>query len=228
MICDVNTQYTAEYIANVLLTKKIAKVSSITLIPHITNGEISNIAYIDIYSYCDTEAAYQFITKLKSDYFKFYHNDMDKDYNYWIIQKNHHNSGALCVGTYTTNFTLVNELDNISMDTNYDHEWQEFINERPIQGLGFDYYSVSEANHHVELLKQKLNSHESECDKRKIQEEIDHFNNELRIQYTVDNSYNVTLRSHQYDNNNFSEINTYPTYMMWRNEIISSFSDLYI
>jgi hypothetical protein len=225
MITNVNTQYTAEYIANALLKKTIAKVSSITLIPQITNGEISNIAYVDIDTYCDTEAAYEFISKLKSEFFKFCHDDTYKHYNLWIIQKNIHNSGGLCVGTYTTKFTHFNELDNISMDTNYDNEWQEFINERPIQGLGFDCYSVSEANEHLELLNQKLYTTASEYDILKIQEEIDHLENELRFQFSLENSYNVTLRPYQY-NNNFCEMNTFPTYAIWRNENIRSVSDL--
>jgi len=220
MICDVKPQYTSEYIANILLRKKIAKVSSITLMPQITNGEISNIAYIDIYSYCDTEAAYKFISKLKSEFFKFCHDDTDKDYNLWIVQKNHHNSGGLSVGTYTTNFAQVYQEDNVSIDTNYDIDWQEFINERPIQGLGFDCYSVNEAIQYLELLNEKLYTVSCEYDRIKIQEEIDHFDNELRIQYTLENSYNVTLRQNQYDNNSF------PREMIWRDEIVSSVSDL--
>lgn len=228
MICDIKPQYTAQYIANVLLRKKIAKVSSITLIPQIINEEITNIAYIDIYSYCDTEAAYSFISKLKSEFFKFCHDDTDKDYNLWIIQKNYHNSGGLCVGSYTYNFTQISDDDNVSMTTNYDKEWQDFITERPIQGLGFDYYSLDEANEHLELLYQKLYISSSHFDSLKIQEEIDHFINELRIQYTVENSSNITIRSYQYENNNFREMNSFPSEMIWRNEMVRSVSDLSI
>jgi len=225
MISNIEPQFTADYIANVLLRKKIAKVNSITLIPQIINGIITNIAYIDIYSYCDTEAAYKFITNLKSNYFKFCHNDTDKDYNLWIIQKNNHNSGGLCVGNYTTNFTQVNEEDNVSTETNYDKEWQDFINERPIQGLGFDYYTIDEANQYIKLLNQKLYTVSSDYERVKIQEEINHFDNELRIQYTIENSYNITIRPCQYSNNS-RKIQSYPREMIWRNEIVRSVSDL--
>lgn len=219
MVCDINTQYTAEYIADVLQRKKIAKVSSITLIPQIINGVISNIAYIDIYSYCDTEAAYNFISKLKSDFFKFSHDDTDKDYNLWIIQKNTHNSGGLCVGSYTTYFPKVTDDDNVSIASNYDKEWQDFIYERPIQGLGFNTYSVSEAIQYLELLNQNFYTVSSDYDRLKIQEEINHIDNELRIQYTLENSYNITIRPYQSDNINF------PEEMIWRNEIINSVTD---
>ncbi len=48
MISNINPEYTAMYIANVLKIREIAHVNSITLIPEIKNDEIFNIAYIDI------------------------------------------------------------------------------------------------------------------------------------------------------------------------------------
>ena len=102
MITEVKAHYTAEHIAFILLTKEICRVSSITLIPQIYNEEIYNIAYIDIYSYCDTEAAYEFIHHIKYGVFILHH-DNDPD-NVWTLQNNTHNSGGLKVGTYTTKF----------------------------------------------------------------------------------------------------------------------------
>jgi hypothetical protein len=106
MISDIKSQFTSEYIANVLWKRKISKVSSITLIPQIKNGEISYIAYIDIDSFCETEVAYDFFYHMSADNFVFCHNesDMENTDNFWIVEKNTHNSGNLHVGSYTTAF----------------------------------------------------------------------------------------------------------------------------
>lgn len=87
MISDIKSQFTSEYIANVLWKREIAKVSSITLIPQIKNGEISYIAYIDIDSFCETAAAYDFVYHMCDDSFTFCHNesDMKKTDNFWIV-----------------------------------------------------------------------------------------------------------------------------------------------
>jgi len=164
MISNIKPDYNAMYIANILKTREIAQVTSITLIPEIKNGEIVNIGYIDIDTYCDTEAAYEFIENMKSGFFILYH---DMEDNPWVVQKNTHNSGGLYVGTYTTNF--------------YYHE-----NEKQI---------------------------------------IDH-DTDLRIEYAVNNSHNVTLRPHQYLEKKFQESQTFPSEMLWRSEMYRSVSDL--
>jgi hypothetical protein len=106
MISDIMYRFTAQYIANVLWKREIAKVSSITLIPQIKNGEISHIAYIDIDSFCETKAAYDFVYNMSADCFAFCHDEsnLKNEDNFWILQKNTHNSGNLCVGPYTTAF----------------------------------------------------------------------------------------------------------------------------
>jgi hypothetical protein len=106
MILDIKPQFTAEYIANLLWKREIAKVSSITFIPQIKNGEISHIAYINIDSFCETEAAYDFVYNMSADHFIFCHDESDVNNpdNLWILEKNTHNSGNLYVGPYTTAF----------------------------------------------------------------------------------------------------------------------------
>lgn len=164
MISNIKPEYTPMYIANILKAREIAQVTSITLIPEIKNGEIFNIAYIDIDTYCDTEAAYDFIDNIKSGLFVLYHDIQDKP---WVFQKNTHNSGGLYVGTYTTNF--------------YYHE-----NENQIYDI----------------------------------------DTELRIQYAVNNSHNVTLRPHQYFDKQFQESQNFMKETLWRSEMSRSISDL--
>ena len=43
MIHNVKPEYTAKYIANIMLTNEIAKISSITLIPQMSNKDIYNV-----------------------------------------------------------------------------------------------------------------------------------------------------------------------------------------
>jgi hypothetical protein len=192
MICNIKPKYSSMYISDVLEKKEIAKVSSITLIPEIKNGEIFNIGYVDIDTYCDTEAAYEFIKNIKSGYAVFCHDDNAED-NIWIFQKNTHNSGGLCVGTYTTKF--------------YHHE-NERLHELQFPIDDIDNYLTDEVISHIDLLNEELNTPISQADRRQIQEEIDHFENEIRIQRAVNNSYNVTLRPHQYLDKNFQQIYT--------------------
>jgi len=229
MITDVNVKYTAKYIADVMLTREIAKVNSITLIPQMTNTYISNIAYIDIESYCDTEEAYNFITNLKSGSLAFYHIDNNTDNDVWIIQMNTHNSGGLCVGTFTTyfNYDEINtDHNNDSIESNFDEELEESVRQRPIQGIGMDRYSVDEALNHLHFLHEKFNACQCEFKKELIQEEIIHMNNELRIQYTMENSSNVTLRSHQNSKIKFQENQNLSELSMLRTNLFRSVSDL--
>jgi hypothetical protein len=204
MISEVKTHYTAEHIAFILLTKEICHVSSITLIPQIYNEEIYNIAYIDIHSYCDTEVAYEFIEHIKSGVFMLNH-DNDPD-NVWVFQNNIHNSGQLSVGSYTTNFYYD---DNENM--------QEL--HTPIQGIKIDNHLVNETSNYIILSPEKNNV-------QKNQEKFNTFENELRIQYTLNISNNVTLRGYQYERKSFQTNQTFPREIMWRNEMVRSVSDL--
>lgn len=231
MIHNVKPEYTAKYIASIMLTREIAKISSITLIPQMTNKDIYYVAYIDIDSYCDTEEAYNFIKNLKSSSFTFYHDNNKSDDDVWVFDINTHNSGGLCVGTYTTNIYYdENETNkdhnNGSTVSNCDEELEDLERLRPIQGIGIDRYSVDEALIHLHFLHEKFNACHCEFKKELIQEEIIHMNNELRIQYTMENSSNVTLRSYQNSKIKFQETQNLSELSMMRTNLFRSVSDL--
>jgi len=232
MIHNVKPEYTAKYIANIMLTSEIAKISSITLIPQMTNTNITNVAYIDIDTYCDTEEAYRFINKLKSGPLAFYHDNNKSHDDVWVFDINTHNSGGLCVGPYTTNIYYdENETNtdhnNDSTVSNCDEELEDLERQRPIQGIGFDRYSVDEALVHLHFLHEKFNACQCEFKQEQIQEEIIHINNELRIQYTMENSSNVTLRAYQNSKKNkFQENQNLSDLSMLRTNLFRTVSDL--
>jgi len=212
MINCVESQYTQEYIANVFWRQHIAKVGSITLIPYLKNGEICSIAYIAIDEWCDSEAAYNFIQRLKdsSREVRIVHQDDD----WWPVQINTHNNGAICVGAYTLAFPSSyfvrdeqyeqdeqDEDDATAPCTEVDdEEWCEFDPQYPIL-VGGERYTVEEAKAQLYHLKQDLSS----CYRHgwpdealeELEGEIASFEAELRIHETVKNSQNVTLRERQ-------------------------------
>lgn len=100
MIRSVDMQYNAVYIAKMFWDKKIARVSSITLIPQVLHNKIVNTAYITIDYYGDNESAYDFIRNLHSGPFNITHGDNHNDL--WTIEKNIHNSSDMYAGPYTT------------------------------------------------------------------------------------------------------------------------------
>jgi hypothetical protein len=218
MINCVESQYTQEYIANVFWRQHIAKVSSITLIPYLKNGEVCSIAYVYIDQWCDSEAAYNFIQRLNnpSNEARIVHHDD----NWWPVQINTHNNGDIYVGFYTTAFPssyFVRDLDDdestvpcteVDDDESTvpctevdDEEWCEFDPEHPIQGLGDDRYTVEEAEAHLSLLKADLaTAYRRRVPDEALEElesEIANFEAELRIHEAVKNSQNVTLREKQ-------------------------------
>ncbi len=202
MINCVDSQYTQEYIANVFWRQHIAKVSSITLIPYLKNSGIYNIAYIAIDEWCDSEAAYNFIQRLKdpSKEARLVHHDDD----WWTVEINTHNNGDICVGAYTTAFmsnyfTKDDETANCTDDTNtayYNDDECEFDPEHPICG-----YSVEEAEAHIQRLKDDLARamrHQAPDERlEELEDELSQFESELRIHRSVQNSQNVTLRERQ-------------------------------
>lgn len=213
MIRSIETRFTAEYIANVFWKKEIAKVSAVTLIPQILNNHVSNIAYIDIEDYCDTESAYDFICRMKDDYFIFEHYYEDCC---WIIEKNKHNNGDLNIETFTKLFNnqfyqSYNNEDGYLSDSsehaliypiNDDYEEeegeiQEFLIQRPIKGLSNDHYSIDEAYQYLHELKAAYASTKNNS-RNFIQYEIKHFENEIRIHHAIEKSKFVTLRKNQY------------------------------
>jgi hypothetical protein len=81
----VEHEYTHEYIANAFWKQRIAKVSSVTLIPYVKGNAIYDIAYINIECWHDSENAYHFIQKL---------NNPNKETrlvhyedNWWVVEK---------------------------------------------------------------------------------------------------------------------------------------------
>jgi hypothetical protein len=119
MINCVESQHTAEYIADVFWKQHIAKVSSITLIPYLKNSKIFSTAYITIHAWCDREVAYNFIQRLK---------DTNKEArivhsedNWWPVEINSHNDGMLEVGAYTSKFPLTYyESEPIEQEERYE------------------------------------------------------------------------------------------------------------
>jgi hypothetical protein len=103
MIANVESQFNAEYIANVFWNQNLAQVRSITLIPYLKGTEIVQMAYIDIQYWCDSEVAYNFIQRIKvpEGEARLVHQSDD----WWAVQNNTHNDGCLLVGVYTTTFT---------------------------------------------------------------------------------------------------------------------------
>jgi len=214
----VESQYTHEYIANVLWRQHIAKVSSITMIPYIKNSEIYRIAYVNIDEWHDSEAAYNIIQRLKSSDYeaRIVHNDD----NWWVAQLNTHNNGDINVGPYTVKFDTLyfgqNEapIKHCSEVDDNDYlcdEMKEFSEIRPIKGLGNDYYTLNEARDHIWGLNKQLETrwtnHMSGLDTQfsKMEKELLHFENELRIHEAVNNSRNVTQRALDFGKRKFEE-----------------------
>ena len=188
MIQDIDMQYTAEYIASAFWKKEIAKISLITLIPQINNQVISNMAYITIDTYCETEAAHSFIEQLN------HHGRYRFEDEPWIVQENTHNAGSLFAGPYTTMFMedFFNQSEDQKEDqeeTEYicdEEEWEEFRLRRPIKGLTNDYYTEEEALEYLALLKEQ--------EQVGLEQEIAHFETELRIHQSLLRSNHVTAR----------------------------------
>ena len=217
MITCVESQYTQEYIANVFWRQHIAKVGSITLIPYLKNGQIYSIAYIAIDEWCDSEAAYNFIQRLKdsSREVRIVHQDDD----WWTVEINTHNNGEIYVGAYTMAFMsdyFVKDLEDDDMTVPCsevdeddatapctevdDEEWCEFDPQYPIL-VGCVRYTVEEAKAQLRVLKADL----AAAYRRRVPDEaleeleteIASFEAELRIHEIVNNSENVTLREKQ-------------------------------
>lgn len=106
-------------------------------------------------------------------------------------------------GTYCEDETGTCCEDETSSSCEDDDVWSEVMIKRPIKGLAADYYTVEEAENHVWMLNKKLDNSLATLQSlrlmniRNMEDEIDHFDNELRIHSTVNKSRNVTLRPNQ-------------------------------
>ena len=65
IVSGIQMHHTAEYIANTFWNQHIAQIKSIVLTPYIYHSTIYQTAYIHIDKWCDSEIAYNFITRLK-------------------------------------------------------------------------------------------------------------------------------------------------------------------
>jgi hypothetical protein len=102
MIPCIKAEYSHKYIADVFWNKQIAKVSSVTLIPFMTDDAIYCIGYIEIAYWFQTEEATNFIQCLNSkDKEARLVDNLDE---WWSVKENTHNNGNLDVGTYTVRF----------------------------------------------------------------------------------------------------------------------------
>jgi hypothetical protein len=66
-ISAIDVSYTGDDIMDVFYCQNIATISRITLIPYETKTGLRNRAYIDIHEWHPTEAAYNFIKRLKDN-----------------------------------------------------------------------------------------------------------------------------------------------------------------
>ena len=192
---------THEYIAQVFWNQRIAKVSSITLMPYFKKGKLGyyNMAYINIAEWCDNEAAYNFIQRLKdpSKEARIYHY-ID---NWWPVEINTHNSG---VGEYTVTFgpdyfmwftedeMSVTEDEDEELLSSYDDE--ELHHYSPIECIFEHCFSPEETDEQLWYLE---SSRKSGIDMSALAEELCRLETEKRIEYAAQHSQNVTLGSRQ-------------------------------
>lgn len=120
MIANVESQHTAEYIANVFWNQSIAHVSSITLIPYLKETEVLQLAYIDIEYWCDSEVAYNFLQRLKIPEGEARVVHIADEW--WALQINTHNNGHLLAGIYTRKFSY----SYFEKNTNFDDKKIEY------------------------------------------------------------------------------------------------------
>ena len=128
MISNAESVPSAGYMAAVFWKQNIAKVSSITLIPYLKNGKIAQMAYIDIANWCDSEAAYNFLQRLKmpEGEARIHYNLFDE--NWWAVQINTHYNGQLLLGSYTETFhqsAFNTETQDMSQDM-----YQEMVDDQ--------------------------------------------------------------------------------------------------
>ena len=133
MISNAESVPSAGYMAAVFWKQNIAKVSSITLIPYLKNGKIAQMAYIDIANWCDSEAAYNFLQRLKmpEGEARIHYNLFDE--NWWAVQINTHYNGQLLLGSYTETFhqsAFNTETQDMSQDMYQEMPIQEWSGEK--------------------------------------------------------------------------------------------------
>lgn len=102
MITSLGLEYTNEYIANTFWQNRIAKIRYITLFPYLnTQFQIRNIAYLTVDHWCETEAAFNFLQRLKQGEARIVHRDDE----WFAVQVNPHSyPNVYGVRVFTTEF----------------------------------------------------------------------------------------------------------------------------
>lgn len=203
IIRDLEPQHNAEYIANYFWNKKIAKVSSITILPYIIDGKILGIAYITIDSFCDSKATDNFIYHMEGVVgYIISHTDEEED-NFWVLEPNTHNQGELCVGEFTTNF-MPEFFETYEDANNHICGEDELQYNYPIKDLKNNRYTVDEALSYLWILNLQWEQEK----KRQIAEEI----------YEIDSAIKFHLMTE------CNEI--HPTTIDYSEDLINIFSEL--
>lgn len=183
IISFIDSDITSEYIANVLWRQNIAKVSKILLIPYLKNANVLQIAYVDIALWCDSEAAYNFVQRLKNPTKEA--RIIHKDDEWWLVEAN-----------WESTEYKINETYGTSFDTGY------FVNERKIETIiteeDLDHMEEClELMEQEEVLETSITeedlAHMEECQQLMEQEEYHLAREKPFIDWTLDCS-NVTLR----------------------------------
>ena len=187
MIRDLEPQYNAEYIANYFWKKEIAKVSSVTIIPYILDGKILGIAYIEFDSFCETEAAAEFIYNMTGVVGYMIGHAEPEEENIWVLEPNTHNEGHLCVGEYTT--TFMPDFFETYEDANYHLCSQEEFHEKyPIKGLKNNRYTVDEAISYLWVLNLQWEQETDPEKKRQIAIEIYEIDTATKLHISWENN----------------------------------------
>ena len=178
MIRGLENQYNAEYIANYFWKNEIAKVSSVTILPYILDGIISNIAYIEIDNYCESESAAEFIRNITGVVPYMVAHAEPEEENIWILEHNTHNDGVLCVGNFTTMFSQ--DFFEVK-DKNSKKSYEDKVPYKgEIKGLKNDYYDLEEAWSHLIYLNDSWDTAVNDIERCQIAKAIHHF--EIEIQ----------------------------------------------
>ena len=108
----IDISITGEYIIEAFYCQNIAIIGRVTLIPYNTKVGRHNRAYIDIHEWQPTEAAYNFIQRLKNPNFeaRLVHNDD----NWWCADINRKPDITHCAKN--TKFTTINYLVNATIE----------------------------------------------------------------------------------------------------------------
>lgn len=105
-IASVDPKYNADYIMDAFYCQNVATISRVTLVPCETKFGIKNRAYIDVHEWHPSEAAYNFIQRLKdiTKEARFVYNDD----NWWVVEVN--KKPFITTSKKMAQFTTINYL----------------------------------------------------------------------------------------------------------------------